>query len=50
MSPVDEAYLKHLAAARKALADHLDMLLDSEGEEYVMGVAEYIFFEGEMGQ
>ncbi|PHN42229.1 MULTISPECIES: DUF262 domain-containing protein [Pseudomonas] len=42
-SPVDEAYLKHLAAARKALADHLDMLLDSEGEEYVMGVAEYIF-------
>lgn len=42
-SPVDEAYLKHLAAARKALADHLNTLLALKEEEYVMRVAEYIF-------
>lgn len=42
-SPADEAYLKHLAAARKALADHLDALLSLRGKEYVLKVAEFIF-------
>ena len=42
-SEADEAYIKHLAAARKALADRLDALSSERGETYVAKVAEYLY-------
>ncbi|WP_223507653.1 DUF262 domain-containing protein [Pseudomonas sp. BF-B-25] len=42
-SPADEDYLKHLSAARKALADHLGSLLKQKDEEYLASIADYIF-------
>ncbi|RZO10707.1 DUF262 domain-containing protein [Pseudomonas moorei] len=40
---VDEAYLRHLTAARKALSDHLSALLSERDEAFMSGVADYIF-------
>lgn len=36
-------YLRHLAAARKALADHVGVLLSQQGEDYLAEIAGYIF-------
>ncbi|NVZ80986.1 DUF262 domain-containing protein [Pseudomonas yamanorum] len=42
-SESDEAYIKHLAAARKALADRLGTLRSQRGEAYLAEVAEYLY-------
>ncbi|OXT66074.1 hypothetical protein CF344_17780 [Pseudomonas aeruginosa] len=36
-------YLRHLAAARKTLADRIGALRGQEGEEYIAQIADYIF-------
>ena len=42
-SESDEAYIKHLSAARKALADRLGALRSQRGETYLAEVAEYLY-------
>lgn len=42
-SESEEAYIKHLAAARKALADRLGALRSQRGEAYLAEVAEYLY-------
>jgi hypothetical protein len=44
-SEVDAAYIQHLEAARKALADHLTKVCSDErkGRAYLAGVAEYLY-------
>lgn len=43
VTEVDEAYIKHLAAARKALADYLNTLDSQQDVGYLAKVAEYLY-------
>lgn len=42
-SEADEAYIKHLAGARKALADRVSALRSQRGETYLAELAEYLY-------